>query len=84
MKRFYPDVEQLVKNKAHDLYRDCCVEIIEQNGLKNKAIDCAIRICYKHIDDDKKSDRDNLTTLIPTLKNIIGRLKILKKESTYE
>jgi hypothetical protein len=85
MKRFYPDLDEMVKSKANDLYKDCCVEIIEANDLKDKAIDCALKVCEELIEDDEKSDlRDELTTLVPTLKNIMKKLNTLKGRSDAE
>lgn len=80
MKRFYNDVDKVIQSKAIDLYRDCCVELIESNGLKDKAVDCAIKICKAHIDNEDSEIHDSFTTLIPTLKNIIKRLMIFSKE----
>jgi len=85
MDRFYQDVEKLIESKSNDLYRDCCVQIIEQNGLKKKAIECALKICDMHIANDVKLGRCELTTMAPTLRSIKNKLyNLLNKESTNE
>ncbi len=85
MERFYTDLDKLIDSKADDLYKDCCVAIIEANNLKEKAINGAIAICNRHILDDKNNPlRDELTTLIPTVESVISRLRIKKETPTND
>lgn len=50
------EIENLVKQKAQELYLEVCKEIIETNGLKEKAIELSLKICDMHIESETGKD----------------------------
>ncbi len=79
MERFYKQVEDLEKEKAQELYKEICAEIIEKNGLKNTAIEMLTNFCDARIREQIELDRnrDYLTKVAPIWKGIKRAVTII-------
>jgi hypothetical protein len=79
MERFTLNLEKLVKDKASELYLEVCKEIIETNGLQDKAIEMCKKLCDMHIEKEN-AKRDPLFSLAPTWKVIKNELNEIPKK----
>ena len=75
MDRFLIDHEKLNKEKANDIYLDCCKGIIEQNGLKDKAKEISLKMIDMIIEDEKPKDK--LTSFYWTALKIKEEIKAI-------
>lgn len=71
--KFTTALDDLVKEKSNELYLEVCKEIIEANGLKEKALEMCNKICDMHIQEESKKDK--LTSFETTWNRIKSELK---------
>lgn len=57
MERFFQDVSVLCREKAEELYSEICVDLIEQNGLKDNATEILLKLCDMNLEREKPKDR---------------------------
>jgi hypothetical protein len=72
------DIDKVVQNKAIEIYREICVKIVENNGLKEKALELCDKLCDMHIINEK--DKCSLFSYQGTWENIKRDIRALINE----
>ena len=69
-----------IPTNTKELYASVCVEIIESNGLKEKALDIALKVCDMHIDKEPDDKKGTIYSILPTMACIKKELIVMKDE----